>query len=153
MDGIGEWIRGIVVLIVFVTFLELLVPRSSMQNFIRVVIGLVMLVAILKPVVDLLHGFQPTKIATVRLPTQTIKEIDASLFYRRLYEDGLTQTIKSYLAQQGYKDCEVRIVLAIDNEALAVKKVVISRVGSQADSVRKKVCERFDLARENVSVD
>lgn len=47
-----SWVSGIVFATLFATFLELLLPSSSMQKFIRVIMGLLIMLAILRPVID-----------------------------------------------------------------------------------------------------
>ncbi len=39
MGAITAWVRGIVLLVLAVTFLEMLVPRSSLKKFVDMVMG------------------------------------------------------------------------------------------------------------------
>ncbi len=50
------WVRNVVVLILFGTLLELAIPSSSMRKYIRLVLGLVIMLALLRPVVVLFHA-------------------------------------------------------------------------------------------------
>jgi len=56
IDAIRAWVRDIAVLLVVMAFLEILVPRSGMKRFIRVVTGLVVLLTILNPLLTLVKG-------------------------------------------------------------------------------------------------
>ncbi|HET7657290.1 MAG TPA: stage III sporulation protein AF [Bacillales bacterium] len=52
MDYITSWIKEIILLIMLAVVLELLLPNSSMQRYVRMVIGLLLLLALLKPVLS-----------------------------------------------------------------------------------------------------
>jgi stage III sporulation protein AF len=54
MSWLKEWIRNIVVLVLFAGFMELLLPSSSMKRFLQVVVGLFVLTLLLEPVVTLM---------------------------------------------------------------------------------------------------
>lgn len=56
MEGISVWIKNIILLVLFASFLELLLPSSSMQRFIRVIIGLLITLAILNPILDVIQN-------------------------------------------------------------------------------------------------
>lgn len=52
---LGEWIQHIVLLILMATFLDLLVPSSAMKKYVRMVVGLLIIMIILSPLLDLLQ--------------------------------------------------------------------------------------------------
>lgn len=52
--AITGWIKGIVIVVLFAAFLDLLLPSSSIQKFVRVIMGLFIMMAILNPVIDLI---------------------------------------------------------------------------------------------------
>lgn len=56
MTAITEWVRNIIMVVLFASFLELLLPSSNMQRFIRVILGLTIMLAILDPALELIHG-------------------------------------------------------------------------------------------------
>lgn len=55
MDMLHAWIKQIILLVLFATFLELLIPSNNYKKFIKVVMGLLILLAVLQPMLDLLH--------------------------------------------------------------------------------------------------
>lgn len=55
MDAARVWVRSIAVLVMVAAFLDFLMPQGSLRRFARVVMGLFVLLAILQPVVTLLH--------------------------------------------------------------------------------------------------
>lgn len=62
MELIINWVTGIVFAALFATFLELLLPASNMQKFVRVIMGLLIMLAILNPVIAYVEN-KPTAAA------------------------------------------------------------------------------------------
>ncbi len=56
--AITSWIKEIIYIILFATFLEFLLPNGHMRKFIRVIIGLFIMLAILSPVMDIMSKGQ-----------------------------------------------------------------------------------------------
>lgn len=48
------WIKGIIYIVLFAAFLEFLLPSGQMRKFIRVIIGLFIMLAVLNPIVTIL---------------------------------------------------------------------------------------------------
>jgi len=51
-----SWVLNIVTIIVFVTFLEILLPNSSIKKYIKMIVGLLIMLVILSPVLELVNG-------------------------------------------------------------------------------------------------
>lgn len=56
MQILSEIIKNIVVIVLITTFLDLLLPSSTMQRYVKFVMGLFILVSIINPVINLLAG-------------------------------------------------------------------------------------------------
>lgn len=54
MEILQEMVRNIVVIVLITTFLDMLLPSSNMQRFVKVIMGLFILVSLLNPVIYLL---------------------------------------------------------------------------------------------------
>lgn len=52
MDYITSWIKEIILLIMMAVVLELLLPNSGFRRYVRMVVGLLLLLALLKPVLS-----------------------------------------------------------------------------------------------------
>lgn len=55
MEVMKEWVRNIFILIIAVSFIEMLLPSSRIQNYIRYVFSLVIMASILVPLTGLLE--------------------------------------------------------------------------------------------------
>lgn len=54
MEWLKEWVRNLVMLVIVASALELLLPMSSMKKYVRLALGLMLLLAIVRPAFDLL---------------------------------------------------------------------------------------------------
>lgn len=53
MQWIGDWLREIVLVILLAAFIDLMLPNSTMQRYVKVVISLFVLLTILSPIIQL----------------------------------------------------------------------------------------------------
>ncbi|BAD40842.1 stage III sporulation protein AF [Symbiobacterium thermophilum] len=56
MAALTEWVRGLVVLVVLASLLEMLLPMGGMKRFVRLAMGLVIMLGIVRPILGLLGG-------------------------------------------------------------------------------------------------
>lgn len=151
MAELSGWLRQIVVLLVFVVFLELLLPRLSMKNVIHVVVGLLMMATILRPLIVWIHGFHPMEVAVSEWSSGT-GLVDEASFYLTSYEQGYARKIERYLAEEGIEGCKAEVGLSMENMHITIKKVIVSGVGSVQEQVKEKLCRQFELSGEIVEV-
>ncbi|GGL55439.1 stage III sporulation protein AF [Sporolactobacillus putidus] len=88
MNYLGEWVSQLVLIVLFAVILELLLPARSFQRYVKFVVGLVLIVALMDPVirlfqldpVDLIRGLK-TGQGNVQIQNETVgqkKEIESS---------------------------------------------------------------------------
>ncbi|UCZ54602.1 stage III sporulation protein AF [Bacillus shivajii] len=53
MSIVTAWVTNIIILILFATVLELLLPNSKMQRYVKLVVGLMLLMVMLQPVLSI----------------------------------------------------------------------------------------------------
>ena len=153
MELLGGWIREVVILLVFIVFLELLIPRSSVENFVRVVAGLLILVTILKPVVMWIHDFHPMEISwkdTSRGATG--HTFDPPAFLEAAYEQGLRHKIMAYLSEKGYDKPNVAVTIRLDTDAVVVNSVIVTLECIPTTTLKTEICSAFDLPSGAVSI-
>lgn len=56
MQWLNDWIREIVMIILLAAFLDLIIPNSSLDRYVKVVVGLLILLAILSPIISFLQS-------------------------------------------------------------------------------------------------
>lgn len=153
MEFLGGWIREIVILLVFIVFLELLIPRSSIENFVRVVAGLLILVTILKPVVVWIHDFHPMEMAWEdAMGESAVSAFDPSAFLQASYEQGLKHKIKAYLLEKGYEKQNVAVKIRLNTDEVVVQSVAITVERTPTSTLQAELCDMFDLPSGAVSI-
>lgn len=53
---IRTWILNIATVIIFISFIEILLPNSSMKKYIKMIVGLLVMLVVLNPVIELMNG-------------------------------------------------------------------------------------------------
>ncbi|NLM20943.1 MAG: stage III sporulation protein AF [Peptococcaceae bacterium] len=121
MEGLKTLIRNLAFILLLATFLELLLPGEKMRGFVRMIMGLFVIAAILAPLANFLNlGYQnevPAWITTASsdMPVMTgednIEDVGKSAV-REQYRKILTSQIKQLvLAVDDIKDVAVDIEL------------------------------------------
>ncbi|SFX06210.1 stage III sporulation protein AF [Thermoactinomyces sp. DSM 45891] len=54
IEWMGDWLKQIILLVLVATFLDMLLPSNSMEKYVKLVMGLLILMAILSPIFKLL---------------------------------------------------------------------------------------------------
>jgi stage III sporulation protein AF len=70
MSYIGEWIKHIVLLILMATFLDLILPNSSMRKYVKLVVGFLLILLILSPILKLFSYDQERLLLSLNEITQ-----------------------------------------------------------------------------------
>lgn len=149
---ISAWIKEIISVVLFATFLDLLLPSSSMQKFIRVIVGLFIMLAILNPFIDVIQN----RTTLSRVPvvsgnldnSPAIVDMNNAMITKReqlsveLYKKELAKQIRALvIAVEGVADAKVSV--DVDNNRSkqgAIKGIVVyiqPGINSPINSVEK----------------
>lgn len=119
VSAISSWLKEIIMIILFAAFLEMLLPTSNLQRFIRVIMGLLIMLAVLNPVLNLLHGSQynnEVAATSMRLDISTpnVSSNTNSLEYdsmvKEIYRQQLAKQIRAVvMAVDGVADARVSV--------------------------------------------
>ncbi len=104
MEALKEWVRGLVMLLIVASLLELLLPINSMKKYIRMAMGLLIILGVVKPVVALLGqpvSFDPSLLVSDERSVPTVNQImaDADRF-RAKSEALLLEEVQGRLAAE-----------------------------------------------------
>lgn len=122
IEAITGWIKNIVLLVLFASFLELLLPTSSMQRFIRVIIGLFITLAILNPILDIIQNrWSPEQIPALSTNTANTQNVlkqanqvagDRDQMALNTYKKELARQLRATItAIEGIADAQVAVEL------------------------------------------
>lgn len=152
MDALKDWVRGLIMLMILASVLELLLPMNSMKKFVRMAMGLLIVLAVVRPVVGLLG--QPVAVKTdllvsggTTLPSMNQIMVEASRFRERNQalllqeaERRLTAEARAAARQvEGVADARVTLRLApqgADGESRVEGVTVVVTPGSHYGQVR-----------------
>ena len=135
---VSNWVKNIILIVLFASFLELLLPNSSLQRFIRVILGLLIMLAILNPAIDIVQG----NWALSDIPTaggSSLKQADIvrstnqvtaerGKLVREIYKRDLAKQIRALvMAIDGVSEARVAIDLQEKSaaEAGSIEKVTL----------------------------
>ncbi len=105
MHILTEVVRNIVVILLFTTFLQMLLPSHSMQRFIKVAMGLFVLISFLNPVLDLLNRVQQEDLAVWTFQQANPHKIN----FRERVEQQIAAMLKMV---HGVQEPKVKVQLA-----------------------------------------
>lgn len=76
LDAISDIVKNVAIIILLTTFLDMLLPNSTMQRFVKVVIGLFVMVAILNPILNLFEtDFELSSWQLASLPQYKVETV------------------------------------------------------------------------------
>lgn len=152
MAPLIDWVRSLVVLVVLASLLEMLLPSGGMKRFVRLSMGLLILLGVVRPLVALLGGqaaFDPHLLEDPagRLPSLNQIMVEANQFQARSQEllleevrSRLTHQAESAaLAVEGVSGADVAVELSGGPalETVHVEKITVTlRLGSRFGQVQ-----------------
>ncbi len=74
MSFINEWVTNIILIILLATILELLLPSNAFQKYVKVVIGLLLIIAILNPMIKMFSVDLNQELASLGLSETVIND-------------------------------------------------------------------------------
>ncbi|MEW6447034.1 MAG: stage III sporulation protein AF [Bacillota bacterium] len=119
MEKIGLLVRNLIIIVVMAAFLELLIPVGEMRRYVRMVIGILVILAVLQVLVGLFDrtGIPPVPRVTVDKPpgfTNTGQSEFQAEYAKRVvdaYRGGLARQVKALAHLAGLDVAEVEVVV------------------------------------------
>lgn len=116
MDVLRDLVRNMAVIVVLASFLELLLPAGSMRGFVRLVMGLFMILTVLNPLLNFIKAdfTFPAFVAPV-LTNETGEAIAKGEIMAKKNQDLALEEYKKSLAQQIKAVAEMKGSLIVEN--------------------------------------
>ncbi|MDF2564221.1 MAG: stage sporulation protein, partial [Massilibacillus sp.] len=119
IETLTNWVKGLMMLVLFAAFLELILPSSNMQKFVRLIIGLLIMLAILNPMIDFLTKDFNWK-AIPSFKAQASNEMNLNL-------DGSKEKKEQLIYTMYKKELENQMKLTVESlHGVASAKVVLN---------------------------
>ncbi|WP_183040891.1 stage III sporulation protein AF [Salipaludibacillus neizhouensis] len=123
MALINSWIANIILLILFATILELMLPNSSTHRYVKLVIGLMILVAMLQPVISIFQE-DPEKVLEELVQFETGVEEDQSIL-KELEKTDIESESLAYISEkvavQLKADAETFMLEEFDKQIVSIE--------------------------------
>lgn len=141
MEFVGGWLKQIILLVLVATFFDLLLPNNSMERYVKLVMGLLIILAILNPIFSLLdknldlsfliseNQGMPAKdaaaLSTIRREGEALQKTQDRLILSQV-QQKLAETIKQEVEKQfdvRVKRSEVFVSQAGEKESPVIQRV------------------------------
>ena len=170
MTVLTELVRNIILIILLTTFLELIMPSSSMQRFVKVVMGLFVLIAILNPILNVIKQEQnleafiwqqeewsPTQFNSVFEQRARLQKVNQDMLwenYRQKLESQMQFLIQSV---SGVENSAVQVKLKQSNDSsnqeLIKEVTVIVNKKVKEEERRDELIKPIEIVMEEVKVE
>lgn len=153
MYVLTELVRNVMLIILLTTFLDMIMPSSSMQRFVKVIMGLFVLIAILNPILNLINEEQDLEAFVWQLEEPSQLQVNSILEnstrfqkanqdlvwenYRKKIEKEMESLVKTV---PGVEKVEVTVKFAeaVNIDAAQSLDVVTVSVGLSSNKVEDK---------------
>ncbi|MEW6172684.1 MAG: stage III sporulation protein AF [Bacillota bacterium] len=171
MEKISLLIRDLILIVVFTAFLEILVPVGDMRRYVRMVMGVLVVVAVLQVFVGFLYRARslPVPELTIKPPIEAgdanYEELRADYTGRMnaAYRQGVSRQVGALLRLAGMEVDRVEVVLdentgeypQIKEIRLHLERAVLAADGNsspEAENAAKSVADFYNLPRERVVI-
>ncbi|MFT4415631.1 stage III sporulation protein AF [Fredinandcohnia humi] len=175
MSFIAEWITNIILFILLATIVDMLLPNSSMQKYVKMVTGLLLIVIILTPLFSILTSDFEKTIATLKLsPSQEDKNIEnliemkkkeiqasSNAYILERMQVQLKNLAEEELVQKEYDLSVQKVLLSIKDESketvtlddITSIKVVLSKETADPDDIPVVKPVEIDTSKQNETND
>lgn len=115
MEWLSEWIKQIVLLVLIATFIDLLLPNQSFDRYVKLVLGLLIIMAILTPILQLINQdidftswkgwktdqavYSVDSIQTIQEKSRKLQEYQTKQIQKQ-WEQNMEKRIKEELTKQ-----------------------------------------------------
>ncbi len=127
MGYLQDWVSQLVLIVILAVVLELLLPTGGFEKYVKFVVGLVLIVALLDPVIKLLHID----------PDQIIRGIRSDQGDRQLSEETNRQKKEIVQAQDAYIQKQMAVQMKKQ-----VKEELHARYGLQIEAIELRAADR-----------
>jgi len=146
MEFVTEWVRNIIIFLLLATVLHMILPRSSMQKYVKFVVSLLLIVLILSPLFQLLKADVPELIDKLsRQPYGTDGEIE-NLIDKKKTEIQASQ--RAYILEQMAVQMKKEVAQKLQDEY----GVTIANLHLNVPEAQQDVTSQQDIQSVSVTI-
>ncbi|MBX5436313.1 MAG: stage III sporulation protein AF [Alicyclobacillaceae bacterium] len=167
MTAVGEWLKQIILIVLLAAFTEWLLPTQSMQKYVRTVLGLAVIAAILQPLVPFFRGDWAERLAqsaveqltgaasSAAAPAVDVDSLQAQLrrqLSRRADDEAAALVQAAIDSELGIPGARVQVEGGLTPEQMRVAVVLPPAATGQTAAVRNLVARLLGVSADHVSV-
>lgn len=135
MEYFYDYIRNIIIFLLFISFLQIIMPNEKYRNYLQLVLGMILIFIMIKPAKDLIKNFQKIDFGSGYEETFTLKDEQEKYtelhneMINNLLEENMKLQIEQIISDK-YKINSIDIKLEEDkyyNVVVTEIKLVISK--------------------------
>ena len=164
MENIKEWVITLSGIIVFGSLCEMIVPTSNFQKYIRLVIGIILVLALMSPIYSFFKTDMPNKIFTAdAVATYAHNSNDVEKYQKRkiisLYKEKLAHKIlNSVLEDMANFSAEIKLEIEEGDEEKfgAVNRLVLltetNYNSNEKEHIKKIITNEYGISENKIIV-
>lgn len=161
MEWIRNWAMQVAGITVLAAICDVIMPRGNMQKYVRMVMGLVLIIALVKPLIGINGERFGAALSDSRARAAEMKN---SMTERernevlRVYRAKLAESIDNELRAADICAAEIDVAVEEENDGRFgdITEVTVTLGGSAgndaADSARTLICKKFGVSRDNIRI-
>jgi stage III sporulation protein AF len=165
MEFLRSWITNITVVVIFTMLLDILVPNNDMKKFVKVIMGLLIVLVIIKPflmVKNVGYQFESAMTQTTAYIDDSSQNSDSNIgisqnntalnIYKQKLSDKVIEIVKS---RKELKDRDIRASVDIENDISkkefgSIKSIEVFIEKGKNDAVQASTIEPVKINTETV---
>lgn len=145
MEWLGSWLKSVIMVVMFAAFVDLILPGKSMQRYARLVLSMLILLALLRPIINLLTEPPEDRLALeleqiensrgtpkeaeleyILAQADKLKDVQQKQSLQWAGEEIARQMKDQIAAETGEQVGEVKVILTAPSQAAARSAVIAS---------------------------
>jgi stage III sporulation protein AF len=164
---IKEWVRNIFMIVVAISFVEIILPSGSMKKYLRFIFATIMLAVIISPLAEILleerevSVFQPGAFSAAGQAAEadlTDRYMSYNIDMTGIYKNKVEEKVKDVLAVN-FQDLEVKAVsLSLDERPLEQGGGYISYIevlvtgAADRKLIQEKLAQEIGISADKITV-
>ena len=166
MNFLNTWLQGIIVCVIIVTIIELILPSGSTKKYIKVVLGMFILINIITPVINKItkNNFEISSIINMDEYSKKMKTYETSSqnqvssnaneqTIKQIYISKLEKDIKNKLKEKNYTVSKIKIEIN-ENEEYSIKQInlLVQKDEEETEKKQENAIEIENIETINIQV-
>ena len=139
INFINSWIKGIIIAVIISTIIEMILPEGNIKKYVRTVIGVYIVFAIISPIMTKITG-KEFKLKSYELPSTQAKQttaIDTNEYIEKTYIEKIKQDIKENIEKMGYKVNQISLEINNSEENYGQIKTIKMNIIKEENRLSK----------------